>query len=157
MYKYTLCFIRKGNQILMLNRFFSPIMGKWNGIGGKFEEDETPYQCVIRETFEETGINIQNPELIGKVTWITEKGTTGMYVFVASVPSTLDFPTPISVTEGILDWKEVDWILDVNNKGIANNIQEFLPIMLNGERFDHRYTFNVNEQIIDYSLLPLSV
>ncbi|GGD61798.1 NUDIX hydrolase [Paenibacillus nasutitermitis] len=157
MYKYTLCFIRKGNQILMLNRFFSPIMGKWNGIGGKLEEDETPYQCVIRETFEETGINIQNPELVGKVTWITEKGTSGMYVFIASVPTTLDFLTPTSVTEGILDWKEAGWILDVNNKGIANNIQEFLPIMLNGERFDHRYTFNVNEQIIDYSLLPLSV
>ncbi len=35
MYKYTICFIRKGNKILLLNRNKKPNMGMWNGVGGK--------------------------------------------------------------------------------------------------------------------------
>ena len=58
MYKYTICFIRKGNEILLLNRNKKPNMGMWNGVGGKIEENETPYKGIIRETLEETGIEL---------------------------------------------------------------------------------------------------
>ena len=58
MYKYTICFIRKGNKILLLNRNKKPNMGMWNGVGGKIEDNETPYEGIIRETLEETGIDL---------------------------------------------------------------------------------------------------
>ena len=35
-------------------------MGMWNGVGGKIEENETPYEGIIRETFEETGIELSS-------------------------------------------------------------------------------------------------
>ena len=31
--KYTLCFIKKDNEFLMLNRIKAPNMGLWNGVG----------------------------------------------------------------------------------------------------------------------------
>lgn len=37
MYQYTLCFIERGDAILLLNRQKAPWMGCWNGVGGKIE------------------------------------------------------------------------------------------------------------------------
>ena len=53
MYKYTLCFIKNKNQLLMINRNKSPWMGCWNGLGGKIEDGEKPDQCIKREIMEE--------------------------------------------------------------------------------------------------------
>ena len=157
MYKYTLCFIRKGNQILMLNRLYPPNMGKWNGIGGNIRHDETPHQGAVREIFEETGIQVERAELAGTVTWITDKETSGMYVFIASVSSSFHYPTPVKAEEGILDWKDIEWILHPNNQGMASHIQQILPGMLSGERYEHRYSFSANGEIVDYRKMPITV
>ncbi|RKN84914.1 NUDIX hydrolase [Paenibacillus ginsengarvi] len=155
MYKYTLCFIRRNNELLLLNRLKRPNMGRWNGIGGKFEPGETPFECVVRETREETGIVLDQAKLAGTVTWITNKTTSGMYVFIADVPASFVFETPVKVDEGILDWKRLDWILHPDNGGMADNVAQFLPTMLSGDLYDHRYTFDENERIIGYTAVPL--
>lgn len=56
MYKYIICFIRKSDKILLLNRNKKLNMGMWNGVGGKIEENEMLYEGIIREMFEEMGI-----------------------------------------------------------------------------------------------------
>ena len=45
---------------------------KWIGIGGKFENGESPEDCAIREVFEETGLVIapENLEYCGIVTFV---------------------------------------------------------------------------------------
>ena len=43
--------------------------GKWNGLGGKLEEGESPEECVIREVYEESGLIIKNPMLKGIITF----------------------------------------------------------------------------------------
>ena len=40
----TLCFVKKGNKILMINRNKPPFMGMWNAVGGHIEKGETPEQ-----------------------------------------------------------------------------------------------------------------
>ncbi|WJH35841.1 hypothetical protein N6H14_07935 [Paenibacillus sp. CC-CFT747] len=42
MFRYTICFIRRGNRILLLNRNAPAWMGAWNGVGGKLEPGEAP-------------------------------------------------------------------------------------------------------------------
>ena len=54
----TLCFVKKDNKILMINRNKSPFMGMWNALGGHLEKGETPIQCAIREVYEEGKIQI---------------------------------------------------------------------------------------------------
>ena len=49
----TLLIIKKENKILLARKKRGFGLGKWNGIGGKIEENETPEEAMIRETEEE--------------------------------------------------------------------------------------------------------
>ena len=64
----TLCYIRQASRTLMLHRTKRSDdihLGKWNGLGGKFEPGESPEECVIREVQEESGLEIVAPRLCG--------------------------------------------------------------------------------------------
>ena len=154
-YKYTLCFIKKGEQILMLNRVKSPWMGIWNGVGGKIEKGEEPKESVLREIMEETGIPLSDVEYKGVVTWIVDGSRTGgMHVFLAEVPKDFEYRTPISTDEGILDWKKISWILHPDNLGLAN-LKYFLPQMLeDSNTYNHKFVYE-NGNVTDYSGEPM--
>lgn len=68
---FTLGFIRckENNKVLMLNRNKAPWMGKWNGVGGKINPNETPLDCMVREAQEETGLMLQHFQPRGILTW----------------------------------------------------------------------------------------
>lgn len=71
----TLCYIEKDNSYLMLYRNKKKNdenEGKYVGIGGHFLENESPYDCVVREAFEETGLHI-SPVYRGIVTFVSDK------------------------------------------------------------------------------------
>lgn len=144
MFKYTICFIKRGNQILLLNREKSSWMGSWNGVGGKFEKGESPTECILREVFEETGIKLKSLKYKGIVTWKTEENSIGgMYAFIAELPDDFKYETPIKMREGILDWKNIDWILNPENTGVASNMSKYLPKMLNEDcKYEHRCFFD---------------
>ncbi|MDQ0253554.1 ADP-ribose pyrophosphatase YjhB (NUDIX family) [Evansella vedderi] len=107
MFEYTICFIRQGENILLLNREKNAWMGAWNGVGGKINREETPLDCIIREVKEETGIELEidRVKYKGDVTWTNPKGSYygGMHLFIADLQEEYAFPTPIKVEEGILD------------------------------------------------------
>ena len=68
----TLCYIEKDNKYLMLKRVKKKEdinKGKWIGVGGHFEEGESPEECVCREVLEETGITIDNLQYFGSQPW----------------------------------------------------------------------------------------
>ena len=70
----TLCYIEKNNSYLMLHRTKKQKdvnKDKWIGIGGKFENCESPFDCVIREVKEETGFVLNKPEYRGLVTFVS--------------------------------------------------------------------------------------
>lgn len=118
----------------MLNRVKAPNKGLWNGVGGKIEADETPERSVIREIEEETGIQVEIPKYTGVVKWQVDgldKG--GMHVFIVRVDQNTDYPTPVKMDEGILEWKELSWVLEEDNYGVVSNIRHFLPEMILSE------------------------
>jgi 8-oxo-dGTP diphosphatase len=137
--EYTLCFIRRGEEILMLNRENTSWMGSWNGVGGRLEHDEEPKEGILREVYEETGIRLSDARDCGIVTWEADgENFGGMHVFIADVPEDYDYPTPKGTPEGILDWKKTEWIFNPQNTGVIKNIQHFLPVILKSEK---RYAF----------------
>ncbi|WP_232699505.1 NUDIX hydrolase [Brevibacillus daliensis] len=158
MYQYTLCFIKKENQLLMLNRKKTPLMGLWHGVGGKIEKGETPLANIIREIYEETDLAVEGKKIIykGIVTWNNSGVAGGMYLFMVEMPADFEYQTPKETVEGTLDWKDISWVLDSNNRGIAPQVFKFLPVMLEeNECFEHVCTFD-NGILLTYEKVPLA-
>ena len=145
MYAYTLAFIQKENHILMINREKKPWKGCWNGLGGKLHAHENPKTSVIRELFEETKYTITVDQIkdCGYLTWNTfDANGQGLYLYLIDGNNLDNLQTPLSTDEGILDWKEITWIIDPANFGVAHNIKHFLPFMLtSNERYHYHCHF----------------
>ena len=83
----TLCYIEnEKNEYLMLHRVKKENdenKDKYIGIGGKFEENESPFDCVRREIEEETGLFAENLSYRGIVTFVSDLyGCEFMHLFV---------------------------------------------------------------------------
>lgn len=110
----TLIYIEKGEKYLMLHRTKKENdinKDKWIGVGGKAEENESPYACAVRETLEETGLRIENPEYRGIVTFAPDKGEGEyMHLFVAKK----FFGKIKECNEGVLEWIDKKELLKMN-------------------------------------------
>ena len=83
----TLCYITRGNDVLMLHRVKKKNdlnQDKWIGVGGKFEGEETPDECLLREAREETGLTLTSWRCRALVTFLSDvwEGEY-MYLFTA--------------------------------------------------------------------------
>ena len=87
MHNSTLCYILRGDEVLMLHRVKKKDdinKDKWIGIGGKFESEESPDECLLREAKEETGLTLTSWRCRGIVTFLNEGGEGEyMYLFTA--------------------------------------------------------------------------
>ena len=80
----TLCYITRGEDVLMLHRVKKKNdinKDKWIGIGGKFEGEESPDECLLREAKEETGLTLTSWRCRGVVTFLCE-GVEGEYMYL---------------------------------------------------------------------------
>ncbi len=111
----SICYIRKNGKTLMLHRVKKEndiSKDKWLGLGGKFEDAETPEECIIREVEEESGLIIKNPKLCGIITYPQFDGEHDemMFLFTAD-----EFDGKIiDSDEGMLEWVNNDKIQDLN-------------------------------------------
>ena len=84
----TLCYMEKDDKYLMLHRVKKENdqnKDKWIGVGGKFEDGETPEDCVRREVLEETGLTLTDYRYRGIVTFVLKDwGTEYMHLFTAT-------------------------------------------------------------------------
>ena len=110
----TLCYVEKDGKYLMIHRVKKVNdmnKDKWIGIGGKFEERETPFDCIRREMLEETGLTPNKLSYRGLVTFVSnEFGTEYMHLF-----HTDDFTGQLvtDCTEGNLEWVDKDKITEL--------------------------------------------
>lgn len=72
----TLCYIEKDDKYLMLHRVKKENdlnHDKWVGVGGKFEPDETPEECMLREVREETGLTLTKYRFRAILTFLSDE------------------------------------------------------------------------------------
>ena len=100
----TLCYIRRGGEYLMLHRVKKEHdlnHDKWIGIGGKFEDKESPEDCLLREAKEETGLTLTQWQYRGLVTFVSDLYPTEyMHLFTADAYT----GTLKECDEGVLEW-----------------------------------------------------
>ncbi|MGN1001824.1 MAG: NUDIX hydrolase [Oscillospiraceae bacterium] len=107
----TLCYIRRGNEYLMLHRVKKENdvnKDKWIGPGGKFREGESPEDCLLREVREETGLTLRSWRYRGLVTFVSDRWPTEyMHLFTSD-----DYEGEIrDCDEGVLEWVDKDALL----------------------------------------------
>jgi len=104
MFNTTLIYIEQNGKYLMLHRASKQNdlnHDKWVGVGGKFEDKESPEDCALREAFEETGLTLTRYRYRGLVTFISNQWPTEyMHLFTADKFT----GTLRGCDEGTLEW-----------------------------------------------------
>lgn len=148
----------------MLFRSKPPNQHHWNGLGGKLLVNETPLEGVQREVIEEAGIDLRMAGQLyfaGVVTWSlcadpTDPGR-GMYAYIAEISSAEQtWEREMTTSEGLLCWKPVQWVCDLQNTAVVSNIPHFLPNMLS-QRNPQEYFCDYHEgRLVAVNKRPLS-
>ena len=106
----TLCYVTRGDEVLMLHRVKKKDdinKDKWIGIGGKFEGEESPDECLLREAKEETGLTLTSWQCRGVVTFLSE-GDEGEYMYLFTADG---FEGELAdCNEGDLQWVKRDFL-----------------------------------------------
>ena len=141
MHNSTLCYVTRGNEVLMLHRVKKKNdinKDKWIGIGGKFEENESPDECLLREAMEETGLWLKSWQCRGIVTFLTETGFGEyMYLFTAD-----EFEGDLKeCDEGDLQWVSREFLNELSkwegDQIFLDLLWQNAPFFLLTLRYDH--------------------
>ena len=139
----TLVYIIKDGKTLMIHRVGRENdihREKYNGLGGKLEENETPSECAIREIQEESGLTIhpKDMKLYGTALFPEfDKKGRDWFVFIYKV---YDYSGELIVEnrEGRLEWIENEKILDLN---LWDGDRYFLEHLHSDQQFDGSLTY----------------
>lgn len=146
----TLCYLEKDDQYLMLLRNKKEVdenKGKWIGVGGHFEDGESPEDCLIRETLEETGLQLTDYRCRGIVTFVSDEwGTEYMHLFTATGFS--GEMTPCN--EGELKWIPKSEIMELN---LWEGDRIFLKLLLDDARLFSLKLVYQGDKLVDQVLM----
>jgi len=146
----TLCYIKKNNQTLMLHRIKKKNdihKNKWNGLGGKLIDGESPEECVKREVFEESGLIIESPKLHGIITFPKFDEIDDWIVFIYTAKNFEG--NLIECNEGKLDWVSDDQLLRLN---IWEGDKIFIPWLSQEKFFSAKFIYK-KKKLADYSVI----
>lgn len=130
----TLCYLERDDKYLMMHRISKKNdinKDKWIGVGGHFEDNESPEECARREIYEETGFDIPLEELQYRavITFRSDKGDYElMSLFTAKCPE----GEPKECDEGKLEWVNKSDVYDLN---IWEGDKIFFLLLQESEKF----------------------
>ena len=132
----TLCFVIRGDEILLIRKKRGLGAGKINGPGGRLEGDETPLECAIRETQEELGVTPTGVEACGELRFqFTDGYALHGYVFRARDC----MGKAIETDEALPLWTQTD---AVPYDEMWEDDRLWIPLMFAGRRFEGRFLFD---------------
>ncbi len=146
MIETVLCYLEKDDSFLMLyrNKKINDINhGKWIGVGGHIEGNETPEQAIKREVKEETNLDLLDYHKIGVILFKNENKTETMHVFISR-----NFKGDLSdCDEGELKWIKKD---EIPHLSLWEGDRIFLPNLINGgPYFSYQFDY-IEDRLISY-------
>lgn len=142
----TLCYIEKDDKYLMLHRVKKENdinKHKWIGVGGGFEENESPEECLLREVKEETGLELLEYRFRGIVTFVSNKWDTEyMHLYTAT-----EFAGEMKVCdEGNLEWVAKS---EINNLNIWEGDKVFFRLLEEDNSFFELKLIYEGDKLVD--------
>ncbi|HSO27448.1 MAG TPA: 8-oxo-dGTP diphosphatase [Anaerolineales bacterium] len=135
----TLCYVQRNGKTLMVHRVKKSDdmhLGKWNGLGGKFEPGETPEECARREIYEESGLEVRDLELKGFLTFPGFANEEDWYAFVFVAQADRD--DVVEPPEGYLEWVEDERLTEL---ALWEGDRIFLPWLARPEFFSAKFEY----------------
>ena len=146
----TLCYIEKDDAYLMMHRIKKindENHDKWVGIGGKLEPCESPFDCVIREIKEETGLDVTDLRYRGFITFVSDLyGTEYMHLFTAD--------GYIGKLNDVCEEGNLEWVkkCDVPNLPIWEGDKIFFDLLEKNEPFFSLKLVYKGDELVDYKV-----
>lgn len=138
----TLIILKHENKYLLLKRLKDPNANLYTPVGGKLDPFESPAAAAIRETKEETGIEVKDIEYVGLLTETSPaKYNWVNYVYLAEIE---DIPPP-PCNEGTLEWIAHEDILKVPTPKTDWFIYEYVR---RGQKFNFSALFDETPELI---------
>lgn len=128
----TLCYIEHDNKYLMMHRICKENdvnEGKWIGVGGHFEEGESPEECLLREVEEETGYQLTSYRFRGLVTF-SQIGYGTEYMCLYTAEGFQGEYRPCQ--EGVMEWIPKE---KINQLNLWEGDKIFLKLLADEEPF----------------------
>ena len=140
-YISTACYLKKDDKILMIK-----FNKKWGQVyappGGKIEPGETPFECVLREYYEETGLKLKNVKLQGVSCWKDSKEGI-IFIYIAD-----DFEGELKESdEGKLEWIPFDSLSSINQ---FDQNKKFTSYLFKDEFFEGKFLLDDKCIVLDY-------
>lgn len=156
----TLIYLFCENKVLMIHRIKKNKdihEGKWNGIGGKLELEESPSEGALREIKEETGISVEESLLkpLGVLTFpsfkIEQEQDWVCFIFRAQLPGKCNDYRLINSEEGHLEWVDQE---KISTLPLWDGDYEFIPFVIQNKPFWGTYWYR-DKKLIKYKLQTL--
>ena len=140
----TACYLKKDDKVLMIK-----FNKKWGQVyappGGKFETDESPLDCIIREYKEETGLTLVNPHLQGISYW-HDSYEGIIFIFTANE---YEGELTINSEEGHLEWIDIK---ELSNIKQFDQNEKFTPYLFKDELFEGKFLLDDSCKVLKYEI-----
>jgi 8-oxo-dGTP diphosphatase len=137
----NLCFITRGDEVLLIHKKRGLGAGKINGPGGRLEPGETAVEAAVREVQEELGVTPQNPTLHGELHF---QFADGYALHCAVFKATGCEGEPVETEEAIPLWVRRDEV--PFDRMWADDIH-WLPGLLEGRSFRGFFDFDGDRMV----------
>lgn len=151
--KTTLLFLRREDEILlaMKKRRFGE--GKWNGVGGKVDEDESIEEAAIRECQEEVGVRALSLAHVADLHFFQEPETHPTMNSDCTVFLCHSWEgEPVETEEMLPKWFNVSRI---PYDEMWTDDRLWLPRVIEGERIKGEFIFDQNDNFISHEVARL--
>ena len=132
----NICLVEDKTRGKVLVQYRSPERNHWSGYafpGGHIEKGESLHDAVVREIFEETGLTISHPKLVGVKNWHTDEGVR----YIVFCYKAIEFSGQIhSTEEGEISWVDKDNLPQLD---LAYDMLELLRMMEDEELSEYYY------------------
>ena len=149
--------LRSDQHFLLLKRKKAPNKGCYVPVGGKIDPHERPIDTALRETKEETGIELQREQL--KFGGVLAESAPNDYNWVCFIYiADIDYVEPPYCDEGTLEWIHFDQLPDIPTPPTDLQIYLYLrnqvPFTLDAIYDDKLNLVEMTEEISGLLLYP---
>jgi 8-oxo-dGTP diphosphatase len=143
----VICILKHQDKFLLLERLKEPNKDLFTPLGGKIDPFETPLDAAKRETWEESGIVVEDMDFCGILTETSPtKYNWTSYVYMAEI----DYQEAPECNEGTLKWIKADEILNIPTPKTDWHIYEYAS---KNQKFIFDAVYDINLNLLKMSEL----